>query len=428
MELNINNTMAMAQIAEARRIKNYINAQHKVLSRPDFDIASDRTFHTAKIVLQSIKPIIRFHSAYLCGNPVSLTGNADQSKLMQSIYDAGFYSETDLKNVINLIKFGNSYEYVYMENGQVKSKVLNNDLCYPIYENGQMTGLVEKWNVNLTNDDEYTREYTQNTVKEYKNGVLQHTYRNTSGLPIHYVTLEKDRTDIFGCGLVSDLILIQDQIEELLSKVLDSVVNLSTNPIGVIKGNRLQPTDSINTDVTGAVMNLDSDSDFKYATADLDINSIKMLIDQLCNQFWQIACVPSALYGQSNVSNVSSISLEMLFNNTDAYAKLLSFSMKKGIMQRNEYISKMIGLDVTGVTVNFNLNRPVDNSTMVDSIINLYNANLISKESAIRQSPYSVDVTREMELIDKDKNDTSVINNNKSVVTNNITTNKNNDM
>ena len=102
--------------------------------------------------------------------------------------------------------------------------------------------------------------------------------------------------------------------------------------------------------------------------------------------------------------------------------------MKKGIMQRNEYISKMIGLDVTGVTVNFNLNRPVDNSTMVESIINLYNANLISKESAIRQSPYSVDVTREMELIDKDKNDTSVINNNKSVVTNNITTNKNNDM
>jgi hypothetical protein len=60
-------------------------------------------------------------------------------------------------------------------------------------------------------------------------------------------------------------------------------------------------------------------------------------------------------------------------------------------------------MDVTGVTISFNLNRPTDNSAMVDSLINLYNNNLISRESAIRQSPYSIDVNREMKQIEADK-------------------------
>jgi hypothetical protein len=374
-----------------------------VLSRPDFKLNDSDTFHSAKIVLQSIKSIIQFHTSYLCGNPVSITGDNNIVAMLQSVYKKGFYSKHDMEIVQNLVKFGNSYEYVYKENGVVKSKILNNDCVYPIYENGEYVGLLEKWNINPLTDDTYIREYLPKTVSEYKNGILTRTYRNSSGLPIHYRTVDRDNTDIFGVGIVKDLILIQDQIEELLSKVSDAVVNLSTNPVGVLSGNRLQQDETINSDITGAVMNIDSDGKFSYATANLDYQSIKLLLDNLINQFWTIAAVPSSLFGQNNIANISSVSLEMLYNNSDAYAKLLGISMQDGFMQRLEYISKLINMDVTGVTISFNLNRPTDNSAMVDSLINLYNNNLISRESAIRQSPYSIDVNREMKQIEADK-------------------------
>lgn len=60
------NNLAMWQNAEANRIRNYLTGSHAVLGRQDFTF-NNKTFHTAKIVLNSLKQIIAFHASYVCG-------------------------------------------------------------------------------------------------------------------------------------------------------------------------------------------------------------------------------------------------------------------------------------------------------------------------------------------------------------------------
>lgn len=394
-----NNNLAQYENAECQRIKNYINGSHEVLSRKDFDF-NGNTFHTAKIVLQSIKPIIDFHSAYLLGSPVSITGEEAIIKLVQSVYRKGFFSKSDYEIAKNLVTYGNAYEYIYRQGGAIKSKVINNTDSYAIYENGEYTRFIERWCYNPVTDYLMEREYTNNQVREYENGVLKNTFNNPSGLPIHYVSGDMDRTNIYGMGIVTALIPIMNQIEELLSKMSDSVTTLSMNPMGVVSGQRLD--ESVDSDITGAVLNLDDGGTFNWATANLDYNSIKLILDSLINQFYTIASVPSAMYGNGNIANISETSLELLFNNSDSYAKRLSFCLLNGFYTRLQYISKMLDIDVTEVNIGFNYNKPVDNKSMMEAMRSQYEMGAISKESVIRNSPYTSDVKREMELIDND--------------------------
>ena len=404
------NNLAMMQVAEVNRIRNYINGSHDVLARKDFEF-NGNTFHTAKIILKSIKSVIDFHSSYICGNPVSITGDKEVAKLVQSVYRKGFFAKSDYSIAKNLYLYGNSYELLYMENGAIKSKIIPNTDAYPIYENGRYTKFIERYCYNPVTDFTLERVYTNDTVSEYENGIKVGSYRNTSGLPIHYVSGDIDRTNIFGCGLVADLIPVMNEIEQLLSKMSDSVTSLSLNPMGVTSGQRLD--ESVDTAITGAVINIEEGGNFSWASATLDYQSIKLILDNLIQQYFIIAQVPSALFGQGNIANVSETSLLMLYNQSDSLAKRVSFGLLEGFYKRLEYMSKMLGLDVTGVEITFNENRPVDNKSKMEGLKLQYDMGAISKESIVMNSPYTQNVDREMELLkgEINQNDTSVINN-----------------
>ena len=62
------------RISRVNTIDEYLRREHKVLSRPNFEF-KEKTFETAKIILQTLKSIIKFHVSYICGNPVSLSGD-----------------------------------------------------------------------------------------------------------------------------------------------------------------------------------------------------------------------------------------------------------------------------------------------------------------------------------------------------------------
>lgn len=391
------NELAKYENAKVQTIKNYLNGVHKVKQRQDFEFGG-KTLTTAKIILQSIKSIVDYHSSFILGNPVTLTGEKEVITLLNTIYRKGFYNRTDYQIVKNLIQYGNAYEYVFKdENGVIKSEVINCSDAYPIYEDGEYVSFVEYYIDKYTNT-ETERVFTQNTVKEYRDGLLVAEYNNSSGLPIHYTSNDLDETNLYGKSLVSDLIPIMDEIEQLLSKMTDSITVLSMNPLGVASGQRIDS--SISSDMVGAVLNLDDGGDFKYATATLDYNSIKLLLDNLINQFYQIACVPSTVYGNGNIANVSETSLQILYSNTESYAKRLSWGLLEGIYKRLEYISKLMGVDVTDVNVNFNYDKPIDSNNLMKNLKLQYDMGAISKESILRNSPYVSDVDRELELIE----------------------------
>ncbi|MEG1028444.1 MAG: phage portal protein, partial [Oscillospiraceae bacterium] len=161
-----------------------------------------------------------------------------------------------------------------------------------------------------------------------------------------------------------------DEIENLLSKMTDSITVLSLNPLGISIGQRIDGT--ISKDVIGATINLEDSGDFKYANALLDYSSIKLLLDSLTQQLYVVAGVPSAIMGQSNISNVSEVSLKLLYQQTDNKAKQNIQVLKSGLFMRFAYVRKL--LEKNGVKfsdeifdtldMEFSLNRPVDTNSL----------------------------------------------------------------
>ncbi len=87
-EDEINKTEHMKRISNVIEIKQYLLRLHKVLQRKDFKF-KEETYTTAKIVLNTLKSIINFHTSYVVGNPISITGEHEIVKTFNRIYKKG---------------------------------------------------------------------------------------------------------------------------------------------------------------------------------------------------------------------------------------------------------------------------------------------------------------------------------------------------
>lgn len=397
------------RISRINNIDEYLRREHKVLSRPNFEF-KEKTFETAKIILQTLKSIIKFHVSYICGNPVSLTGDKEFVSYLNRIYKKGNYTKVDLAVTKDLITYGDSFEYVYLdENDNIQSKIIRNKDSYPIYDsNGNYTNFVEFWKDEDTRADHYV-VYYPDKVEVYENNVLVDTKVNLTGLPIWYSSMDKSKYDKFGDPVILDLIPLMDTIENLLSKLDDAVTTLSLNPLGVVSGQRIDS--SIPNNITGTVLNLEDGSEFKYANADMDRNSIKLELDYIIQQFYACACVPSSILGQSNVANVSETSITMLYQQTDNVARQYIASLLEGFSTRLCYIRKLMELKNTpisdevfdSINVSFNVNRPVDNKADMENMKIQYDCGAMSRQTIIDRSPYTTNTALELERIEAER-------------------------
>lgn len=398
------------RISRINLIDEYLRREHKVLSRPNFEFKG-KTYETAKIILQTLKSIIKFHVSYICGNPISLTGDKEFVSFLNKIYKKGNYTKVDLSVAKDLVTYGDAFEYVYLdENDNVQSKIIRNKDSYPIYDgNGVYTNFVEYWKDEDTRKEHYV-VYYPDKVDVYENNKLIDSRVNLTGLPIWYSSMDKAMYDRFGDPFILDLIPLMDTIEHLLSKLDDAVTTLSLNPLGVVVGQRIDS--SIPNNLIGAILNLDDGSDFKYASANMDRNSIKLELDYIIQQFYAVACVPSSILGQSNVANVSETSTIMLYQQTDNIAKQYIASLLEGFSVRLNYIRKLMKLKnvpisdevFDSISIVFNVNRPVDNVNDMKNMQIQYNCGAMSRQTIIDKSPYTTDTALELERIEAERN------------------------
>ena len=404
-------TMEAAYVnGQAVEIKRYLDGRHRVLNRKDFTFKGE-TLRTSKILLQTIKSIIDFHASYLVGNPATLTGDGEAVRLFNAIYDKASYPLTDYRIVSDLVTYGNSYEYVYRDRrGVIQSKVFDPLDSYPVYdEKGEYTAFLEYWH-DLPSGNEFYNLYEPDTVTEYSTtatGRLLETgrHRNLTGLPIHYVSGVQSPYNTYGVGVVADLIPIVDELEALLSKTSDAVTTLSLNPLGVSSGQRIDSR--IDKDITGVILNLEDGGQFAYASAEIDHNTVQMLINQLINQLYTVAQVPSVVFN-GNVSNVSEVSLKLLFTQLDNKAKRQAAYLKEGFYRRWEAMRKLCREKLTdkqfdSLDVSFNFNMPVDNSAILADLLAQHEAGALSKKSLIELSPYSANADAEMEQLNREQ-------------------------
>ena len=387
--------------------KDYLRGNHEVLNREDAQYKG-RELISRKTIIQYAKTVIDFHNTYMLGKPVTLTGNETTVKTFNDIYKLGNYDMTDYRILDRVNKFGDAYEVVFIQDGIIKSKVLDSADCYPVYTDlGEYVAFIEHWRdaiscVNYWNV--YYPTYVENWCDE---GGEEHMYNsgiNVCGLPVHYHNFN-DEDYLFGESLLTDLKPLLDELEDIYSKLGDAIYVNTLNPLNVSMGVRLDS--SIPADAAGYVLNLEQGGEFKVVSTMMDYENIKFYVESLKTMINEIACIPAVL-SNSEVANISEMSMKMLFHLSTIKAMSNEKWLTIGMQERFDKWRKLLGMQGINandfVGIEFNLNMPIDTKEQFENLQIMRNMGAISVQTVMEQSELIKDTSIEMARIKKEGN------------------------
>lgn len=391
------------RVSKVLENRNYLGGQHKVLLREDGKYKGKELI-TRKTIINYAKTVLNFHATYLLGKPVSLTGDEKITKTFNDIYKLGLYNTVDYQILDRVNKFGDAYEFVYVDNGKIKSKVLDSADCYPVYDDmGEYIAFIEHW-TDAYSSISYYNVYYPTYVEHWSNeGGKEHiidTKINACGLPIHYHNFN-DNDYYYGESILVDIKPLLDELEDILSKMGDAIYVNSLSPLNVAIGQRMVNT--IPADATGYVLNLDNGADYKTVSTIMDYNTIKLYLDNVKQFLNDIACIPSALGSNTNIANVSEVSLKMLFHMANIKAmeteKWLNVGMQERFKKFKEILN-MQGIKVDGeVEVEYNLSIPVATDEIVKNLQIMREMGAISIDTIMEKSALIGDISVEKDRL-----------------------------
>ena len=391
------------RISEVINNRDYLSGRHKVLLRQDSQYKGKQLI-VNKTIINYAKTVIKFHNTYLLGKPVQLSCNDENTlKTFSDIYRLGQYSTVDYEIIDRVNKFGDAYEYIYVDNGVIKSKVLDDACSYPVYDDiGEYISFIEYWTDAYTNIS-FWNVYYPTYVEHWDNegGELRLVSTDKSvGLPIHYHNFN-DEDYTRGVALLNDIRPIMDALEDTMAKMSDSIYVNVLNPMPVAIGQRIES--SIPSDAVGFVMNLDV-GDFKYANCSLDYNSIKLYLDNMKQFLNDVACMPSVLGSSTNIANISEVSMQILLMMANVYADENKKWLNIGFKERFDMFKKILdmqGIKVDGdVEVIYNVSMPVASTEMIANLKALQEMGAISKETIMEKTEYVSDVDVEKKRLE----------------------------
>lgn len=391
----VNQKNHVARIAGVVANMDYLAGRHKVLNREDC-YYKGKVLRTRKTILNYAKTVLRFHDTFLLGKKVSLSSNDNETvNTFNDIYRLGQYETVDYQILDRVNKFGDAYEFVYIDNGVIKSKVLDSACSYPVYDElGEYLAFIETWTDVFTSIT-YWNVYYPTYVEHWSNeGADEHLVSTTMaiGLPIHYHNFS-DEDYNYGVSMLTDIKPIMDELEDVMSKMGDAIYVNSLNPMNVAIGQRIES--SIPADAVGYVLNLDA-GDYKVVSASMDYNTIKLYLDNLKQMLNDISCIPSVLGSSTNIANVSSVAMQILYAmaqvNADETKKWLNIGFRERF-ERFKKILSMQGISVeSDVDVIYNVSMPVATTEMIENLKALQEMGAISKETIMEKSDIVSDV------------------------------------
>lgn len=391
-------------------IKDYLSGKHEILNRENI-IHNGKTYKATSIVLQYAKPLLTFQTSFLFKNPITLTSDDNNTLVaLQEVYKTGCYNDLDYKVADGLNKYGQVFEYVYVDNGLIKSKLLPCEECYPIYdeETGEYIALIQYYRVASSGVGYYTI-FTEDKVIKYndKGNVLrlQGEYNSLSGLPIHYIEpFENDAT--MPHSDIEDYVNIIDNMESLISKYFDSFYKF-LNPIPVMTGTKLNigknGEGAVDKNIVGNMLQLDDGSTFDMILGKMDYQSLKGLNDMLMKDLLNISMTPAISMGASDIANLAETSIRMMYTLPIMKGVLKSKILKEGFMERWDKIKRLLrwfDISVEGnIDCSFEFAIPQNEQQIVADIIALKSNGLIDLDTALTQVPYVHDVNKTKEGI-----------------------------
>lgn len=402
------------RVMDVQSKKEYLHGYHKIMDKPAYDYKGQK-IEPKKIVLNYAKTLLNFQKAYLLQNPVTLTGQENVVKKFQRVNRKGKYNRVNNKVLDKVLKYGQVAEYVYLNNGVIKSKVINADEFVPVYnENNELIAVIEAF-VNdgisyyIVYDEDYVTRYDDN------GGQLRFVerYQSLSGLPIVYHS-DSELSDVEGVSALDDWISVLDELESLLSKYSDATYKF-LDPIFVNVGQQLKG--QLPSDVVGKGMNLDDGGEAYWLQAKLDSQSFEKQYKTLLQALLDTSQTPAVSMNKTDISNLSEVSIKILFQLADIKASQNEEFMREGIEERFEKIRRLLELQGTtfdddefeSLDVEFQYAKPSSDMDTINEIKELREMGAMSLETVISKSPHTTDVQMEMDRI---RNEQSGLGNN----------------
>ncbi len=399
---DVNNQTRVMSIID---IKEYLSGVHAINKRPN-EMFNGKEFIPRRIVLQYAKRLLEFGTAYLIGNKITLTGNEKVVEAIKSVYKNG-YDKIDFDLVHSVNRYGNAYEYVFVKDGKVTSKLIDAADSFPVVDSdNEYVAFVESYTIsNVT----FYNVYYDDRVEKYSNtgGALQHrgTFTNLSGLPVMYRN-DNPICDVFGRSDLEDYKTIIESMEDLISKSTDAFYKFITG-IPVIKGQRLTDGKGLPTEIMGGGLTLDSDSEFSFVNNQFDHDAFETLYKHLMTSLLDISSTPGVVLGKTDISNLSEVSIKLLFSLSNLKAMIGEKYIKQGMIQRYNKIRRL--LELQGTTFNdaewdtldivFQYAQPQSEKDIINNLKTLKDIGAISIESVLGHSPYTTDVNSEMQRL-----------------------------
>ncbi|SFM41307.1 phage portal protein [Salibacterium qingdaonense] len=397
------NAMRVQNIEE---MEEYLKGNHKIKYRSN-EKFNGKEFEPRKIVLQYAKTILNFHTSYLLKNGVFLSGNENVVQEFEKVYKQGRFNQVDFDILESLIKHGEAYEYIYQDGSKIKSKVLNPEYSYPVMNReNELQAFIYAY---CHDAIDYYTVYYPDVVETFNNkgGQLHKTgeYVNVSGLPVVYRNdMDEPRSDL------EDYINIIDDMEDIISKTTDAYYKyLAGIPVSV--GQRLKG-EGLPSDVVGGGITLDDGGDFFFASNNFDTQGFEADYKQLMNSLLDISHTPAILMGKLDVSNLSEVSISMMYSLSEIKAGINERYLRSGFFDRWQKIRNILALQ--GITFNdddfdtldvvFQTMKPRNHSEIIENMQSLYDMGKISTETILENNPYVKDKQQEMNRLERESN------------------------
>ncbi len=387
--------------------KEYLNGSHAILNSPSYNY-NGKQYNPRKLVVSYAKTLLNFQKSFLLSKPVVFTGKERVVKAINEINRKGKMDRINTKILHNLLAYGEAYEYLYIQDGKIKSRVIDSEEGYPLYDhNEELMAFVQSY---VNDGISYYVVYEKDTVREYNNeGGEVHLigeYTNLSGLPVIYKT-DNELSHTKGKSELDDWIFILDEIENLLSKFTDTVYK-NMNPIPIAVGQELKGN-GIASNIVGMGIQLDDGSDFKFASIQLDVEAFNSLYDRLIQSLFDISSTPNVAMNKAEIANVSETSIRILYSLANVKAKINENYMRDGLEERlNKYrvLLGYLGKNFTNnefetLDIQFAYDVPSNDTEVINNLKTLYDMQSISIETLLDKNPYVNDTQQEMERIHK---------------------------
>ncbi|MBE2930587.1 phage portal protein [Anoxybacillus flavithermus] len=396
------------RVMNVLNLKDYLNGQHRILQKPNEKFGG-KEYVPRKIVLNHALTLLNFQVSFLLQNPITITGKERIVKEYQKVNKQGKYDRLNYRILDKMLKYGQVFEYVYLDQNTIKSKLIDASEGYPIYNHdNEMIAFVQAY---MVDGVDYYVVYTVDVVETYDNkgGQLRLTgrYANLSGLPIVYKTINEVNENE-GKSELENWISILDNLEDLISKATDAYYRYITG-IPVVTGQQLKGEGL--PDVIGAGLNLDDGATFEFVSNKFDSNAFDTLYETLLNALYTVAQIPSIAVGRTDISNVSTEAVRILYQMALMKAGQNEQYIREGIEQRFEKIRRL--LEYQGVTFTddefdslglvFSYQLPSNDKEVIENMKSLREVGGLSLVTMIEQNPYVYDVQQELMRLKEEK-------------------------